>query len=76
MDLGADVVAYRFTDGEGRRPVAVLWSLEAEKTVQLPVGKAATLTDLMGTSSPLTVADAKAAVTLQPLRPVFVTIEE
>jgi hypothetical protein len=76
LDLGADVVAYRFTDGEGRRPVAVLWSLEAERTVQLPAGKAATLTDLMGTSAPLTVADAKAAVTLQPLRPVFVTIEE
>jgi hypothetical protein len=76
LDLGSDVIAYRFTGPGGKDPVTVMWSVEADRKVDLPAGKSAILTDLMGTSQPLTPAAGKVGIALQPGKPLFVTVED
>ena len=72
LQLGEDVVAFRFASPDGREPVIVLWSIEKSQTVSLPVAGSAVLTNLMGQTRDLPVADGKASVTLTPGVPVFV----
>jgi hypothetical protein len=72
-DLGQDVIAYRFADADGRRPLLALWAEYVERTVTIPATRAATLTDLMGGVQTLQPKDGK--VTLTPGTPVFLSLE-
>ena len=74
LDLGDDVIAFRFVNADGSDPVMAMWSLKTARTAQLPSATPATLTDLMGTAQPLNPADGKLLIPLQPGVPVFVTV--
>jgi len=74
-DLGKDVLAYRFADADGRRPVFALWAERAEQTVAIPATRAATLTDLMGGVQTIEPKDGKVTITLAPGTPVFLSLD-
>ena len=74
-DLGHDVVAYRFEATGGGRRVYAVWSLEAKRTVTIPVSGDATEVNLMGVRRPLAPASGRVSVVLHPLRPTFVVQE-
>ncbi|MCX5683781.1 MAG: hypothetical protein NT049_08860 [Planctomycetota bacterium] len=74
-DLGQDMIAYRFADADGRRPLLALWAEYAERTVTIPAARAATLTDLMGGVQTLQSKDGKVTITLLPGTPVLLSLE-
>jgi hypothetical protein len=74
-DLGQDVIAYRFAEADGRRPLLALWAEYAERTVTIPATGAATLTDLMGGVQTLQPKDGKVTVILAPGTPVFLSLD-
>jgi len=77
LDLGKDVVAYRFADAAGKNAVIALWGLREDREVSVPVApdRAASLVDLMGNRQTLTPKDAKLAVPAKRETPAFVVIE-
>jgi hypothetical protein len=76
VDLGREVIAYRFVDADGKHTVYALWSLETEQAVTLPAVADATLIDLMGSSRTLKAAAGKLSIALKPLQPMFVLMQE
>jgi len=77
LDLGRDVVAYRFTDAAGKNAVIAVWGLREDREVSVPVAtdRPASLVDLMGNRTALTPKEGKVAVSARDETPVFVVIE-
>ena len=72
LQLGEDVVAFSFAKPGGIEPVIVLWSIEKARSVSLPAVGPVNLTNLMGQTRYLPVADGRVSVTLSPGTPVFI----
>lgn len=71
LDLGPNVVAFRFARAQGAAPVIALWSTQDPCDVRVPWEGTATLTDLMGGATPLAPAGGAVTVPLRPETPVF-----
>ena len=67
-DFGKGVVAWRFTDPDGKRPVIALWSVGEPATIELPTGTSQAI-DLMGHAT--SCADAHAKLVLPVEQPTF-----
>lgn len=72
LDLGPNILAYRFAGPDGREPVVALWSLGADAVAHLPADGPVMVVDLMGGRSAVAPAAGKATIPLQQETPVFV----
>ena len=75
LDLGDEVIAYRFISAHGTEPVTVLWSTEDKKTVDVPATKTATTINLMGEEETIGPIEGKVALPSRLECPVFVRHE-
>jgi len=78
LDLGKDVVAYRFADAAGKNAVIAVWGLREDRDVSIPVStnRAVGIVDLMGNRTSLMPKDGKLAVSAKAETPAFVLMPE
>lgn len=74
VDMGKDVVAFRFIGGQGG-PVLAIWNPSGELDASLPSSKSATLVNLMGASRKLDPQDGKLTLRAPVGQPVFAVTE-
>ncbi len=75
LNLGENVFAYRFVDGEGESTVLALWSTLGQQTIRLPATEDHILVDLMGGHTTLEPIDGGITMPLRANMPVFLRID-
>ena len=75
VKLGEHVLAYRFSNGEGKSPVLAVWSTAGEQSIELPATRDVLEVDLMGNHTTLELTDGTVGVTLHSDTPVFLLFE-
>jgi len=72
LDLGDEVIAYRFVSAGGDESAVALWSTDDREAVKLPAEQPATIVNLMGEEERVVPVDGQVTVPLQLETPVFV----
>jgi len=72
LDLGDEVIAYRFVSAGARESAVALWSTGDREAVELAAKRAATIVNLMGEEERVVPVDEQITVPLQWETPVFV----
>jgi GH35 family endo-1,4-beta-xylanase len=75
LNLGDDVIAYRFASDDGTESAVAVWTLLDSQTVQLPIAEPASVINLMGESQTVKPARGKIILALERETPVFVSRE-
>ena len=75
MNLGDDVIAYRFVSDDGRESAIAVWTLRDRQTVQLPIAEPASVINLMGEPQTVKPVRGKILLDLERETPVFVLQE-
>jgi hypothetical protein len=70
-DLGKGLVAYRFTDPDGKRPVIALWAIGEPAIIDMPAG-VIQMIDLMGRAAPCSGLHAKLVLPIE--QPMFLVL--
>jgi len=72
LDLGMEVIAYRFASADRGEFVVAVWSIGDQQMVKLPAREPVTVVNLMGQENTVAPIDGDAEVPLQLETPVFV----
>ena len=75
LNLGDDVIAYRFASDDGAESAVAVWTILDSQTVQLPIAEPASVINLMGESQTVKPARGKIILALERETPVFVSKE-
>jgi len=75
LQLGQNVLAYRFTDSKDKSPVLAMWSTTGDQKIKLPTKQNHILVDLMGNRTTLKPTNEQIAIAVRADTPVFLLIE-